>query len=101
MLGGAATVLGPLAASAAFGVVLATAGPLEGAATPVRAHSGEVVVRLLLVDLAVVSGSGEDWQHLLVVVDGDGAPVGLVSQGRNVLIVVLGELQADCNGKAA
>ena len=35
-----------------------------------------------------------------VAVDGGGTPVGLVSQGADLLVVILGELQADCSGEA-
>ena len=31
--------------------------------------------------------------------DRGGAPVSLVGQGADVLVVILGELQADCSGK--
>ena len=33
--------------------------------------------------------------------NGSGAPVGLVGQGADILMVVLSELQADCSGEAA
>ena len=95
LLGGAATEMAPLSASAAFGAVLAPVGPLGGAATPVRAHRGDGVVRLLLVVLAVVGGGSEDRQQLLVAVDGGGAPVGFVRAG-NLLIGFLSELLVFC-----
>ena len=34
-------------------------------------------------------------------VKGGGAPVSLVGQGTDILMVILGKLQADCSGKAA
>ena len=79
--GGAVAGLGSLAASAAFGVVLAASRPLVEAATLGRAHSGDGVFGLLLGVLAVVGGDGEHWQQLLVAVNGGGSPVSLVGQG--------------------
>ena len=95
LLGGVVAGLGPLAAS---GVALAATGPLVEAAAPGRAHSGDGVVGLLLCVLGVVGGGGEHRQQLLVAVNGGGAPVSLVGQGTNILVVILGELQADCSG---
>ena len=97
---GVPSVCRPLAASAASGV-LAASGPLVEAATPGRAHGGDGVVGLLLGVLGVVGGGCKHWQQLLVAVNGGGAPVGLVGQGADILVVILGELQADCSGEAA
>ena len=56
--GGFTVVLGTLAASAAFGAVLATSGPLEEATTPVGADCSDGVVGLLLSIITVIAGSG-------------------------------------------
>ena len=101
LCGGAVAGLGLLAASAAFGVVLATSGPLVEAATLGRAHGGDGVFGLLLGVLAVVGGDGEHWQQLLVAVNGGGSPVSLVGQGVDILVVVLGELKVNRSREAA
>ena len=98
LLGRAAAGLGPLAAS---GAALAATGPLVEAAAPGRAHGSNSEVGLLLVVLGVNGGGGEHRQQLLVAVDGGSAPVGLVGQGADLLVVILGELQADCRWEAA
>ena len=56
LLGGAAAVLWPLAASPAFGAVLAATGPLGRVATLVGAHGGNGKVGLLLTVLTVFGG---------------------------------------------
>ena len=56
---------------------------------------------MLLASLEIFGGCGEDGKRLLMAVDGRGAPVGLVSQGADVLVVVFSELKADGGGETA
>ena len=93
-------MMGPLAASASSGAVGAAAGLLGGSTASVGANSGDGEVGLLLTVLGVLGGCSEDGQRLLMAVDGGCAPVGLVGQGTDVLVVILGELEADGSREA-
>ena len=94
-------MLGPLAASAAPGAVWTAAGLLGGPTTPEGAHSCDGEVGLLLAVLEILGSCSKDGKQLLMVVDGRCAPVGLVGQGADVLMVVFSELKVDSGRETA
>ena len=98
LLGRVVAVLGPLAASATPGAVGTATGPLGRPTTSERADGGYSAVRLILAALEIFGGGGVDRKRLLMAVDRRGTPVGFVSLGTDVLVVVFGELQADGGG---
>ena len=77
------------------GAVWTAAGLLGGLTTPEGAHSSDREVGLLLTVLEILGGCSKDRKRLLMAVDGRCAPVGLVGQGADVLMVVFSELKAD------
>ena len=89
-----------LAASTAFGAVLAAMGPREKATTLVGTNCYGVV-GLVILDLTVIKGGSRHRKELLVAVDGGCASVRLVRQGTAILMGVLGELKTNCCREAA